>query len=331
MDNKIIVSMLLVVRNAEQYINKSLCSLINQGFKKNEYEIIIIDGISEDKTKYIAKEILEKENINYTILDNPKLNLSSGWNIGIKNAKGKYIVRPDAHGALHNNYIKYGLEILKEKKDVVAVGGVLETKAKGFWGNIIKEALSSKVGVGNSSFRTAKKSGYYDTAVYAVYRKEIFNKVGYFDENLIRHQDNDMHKRIKDIGGKFYLDIRMKADYYCRDTILKLLKQMFNIGKYLPDVFKIGGASLRHLAPFSFYFFLLLFFILGIFHNVFLYIGLFIFLLYLSIIALDSFYRSIKKKNISILLNIFIIPLMHMSYALGTFIGLIRKIKRKQS
>ena len=319
------VSVIIVVRNEEDYIIDCIKSIERQFDTKDKWELIIVDGKSEDNTKKIAQEYLKNKNYTWKIIENPKKILASGWNIGIKNAKGKYVIRPDAHGALHKNYIKYGLEILEKKPDVVAVGGILETKSKGFWGNIIKEALSSKVGVGNSSFRTAKKSGYYDTAVYAIYRKDIFKKVGYFNENLIRHQDNDMHKRIKDVGGKFYLDIRMKADYYCRDTVPKLLKQMFNIGKYLPYVFKKGGVSIRHLAPLSFYMFLLLLIILGFFNNVFLKLAGGVFVIYILVIFVDSFIRSIKRKNIFILLNVFIIPLMHLSYAFGTFVGIFRR------
>ncbi len=325
--NNILVSMLLVVRNAENYIEKSLYSLINQGFKKDEFEIIVIDGMSEDKTKEIVSNYLVNVDYNYQILDNKKRILSSGWNIGIKNAKGKYVVRPDAHGALHKNYIKYGLEILEQKPDITAVGGILETKAKGFWGNIIKEALSSKVGVGNSSFRIATKSGYYDTAVYAIYRKEIFDKVGYFNENLVRHQDNDMHRRIKDVGGRFYLDIRMKADYYCRDTVSKLLKQMYNIGRYIPNMMSNGSLSVRHFSPFLFYMVIFISVLVGFIYYPSLVLFIIIFCGYIGIITIDSIIRVVKNKKISILLNIFIIPMMHFAYAMGTLIGLLKKLK----
>lgn len=326
--NDIEVSVIVVVRNEEKYIIDCIKSIESQFNNYDKWELIIVDGMSEDNTKHVVKEYLKDKKYAWKLLDNPKKILASGWNLGIKNSRGKYVIRPDAHGTLHENYIKYGLENLEEKQDVIAVGGVLETKSKGFLGNIIKEALSSKVGVGNSSFRTAKKSGYYDTAVYAVYRKEIFDKVGYFDENLIRHQDNDMHKRIKDIGGKFYLDTRMKADYYCRDTVPKLLKQMFNIGLHLPKVFKIGGVSIRHLAPFSFYLTLFFLLIFGFYNNLFLKIAEVILSIYLLIIFIDSLIRSIKKKNVFILLNTIIIPLMHFSYALGTFYGLINFINK---
>lgn len=321
------ISVLIVTRNEEKYIIDCIKSIENQFKTNNDWELIIIDGMSEDSTKKLAIKYLKNVKYSYRVLDNPKKILASGWNIGIKNAKGKFVVRPDAHGALHTDYIKYGLDVLNKKEDVVAVGGVLETKSKNFFGNIIKEALSSRVGVGNSSFRTATQSGYYDTAVFALYRKEIFDKVGYFNENLVRHQDNDMHKRIKDIGGKFYLDVRMKADYYCRDTVPKLLQQMFNIGRYLPDIMGDGSLSIRHFAPFLFYGSISILLLLGVVSNVFIYIALFIFIGYLAVISIDSIYRASKKRNVSILLNILLIPLMHFSYGFGTLIGLIKKLK----
>ena len=194
------VSVIIVTRNEERYILDCIKSIEAQFEEHDTWELIIVDGMSDDKTKKIASRYLSGVNYSYQILDNEKKILSSGWNIGIKNAKGQYVVRPDAHGALHEGYIKYALETLEQNPDVTAVGGVLETKARGFWGIIIKEALSSRVGVGNSSFRTATQSGYYDTAVFALYRKEIFDKIGYFNENLVRHQDNDMHRRVKEFG-----------------------------------------------------------------------------------------------------------------------------------
>jgi glycosyltransferase involved in cell wall biosynthesis len=323
------VSVIIVTKNEEKYILNCIKSIETQFEKDDKWELIIVDGMSEDKTKEISSEYLSHVNYAYQILENKKKILSAGWNIGIKNAQGKYVVRPDAHGALHKGYIKYGLEILEQNPDVTAVGGVLETKAKGFWGNIIKEALSSRVGVGNSSFRTATQSGYYDTAVFALYRKEIFDKVGYFNEKLVRHQDNDMHKRVKDMGGKFYLDIKMKADYYCRDTIPKLSIQMFNIGRYLPTVMNNGSLSIRHFIPFVFYNLLFILLFLGLFSTIFFKISAFIFIGYLGIISIDSIYRSLKNNNIFILLNIFIIPLMHFSYGFGTLIGLIKQLGEK--
>jgi glycosyltransferase involved in cell wall biosynthesis len=326
MNKNIKISVLIVMRNEEKYIIDCIKSIESQFTKKDSWELILIDGMSEDKTKEIATNYLKTVDYDYQILNNPKKILASGWTIGIQKAKGKYVIRPDAHAVLHPNYIKYGIEVLKSKDDVTAVGGKLITKGKGFWGNIFKEALSSRVGVGDSSFRTDAKSGYYDTAVYAVYRREIFDKVGYFNENSPRHEDNDMHKRISDAGGKFYLDIRMVADYYARDTLPKLLQQMYANGRYSIDSLFDGALSIRHLAPFLFYMFIVLSILASLVFKPFLLLVKIVFGGYILVITLDTIKRLIQSKNFSILLNIFIIPIMHMSYGFGTLVGLIKKL-----
>lgn len=327
------ISVIIVYRNEERYIIDCIHSIEEQ-FEQNSisWELILVNGESTDNSTQLINEYMNTKSIPFQIINNKKKFLAAGWNLGIKAAKGKYVLRPDAHAKLHPNYISNGLETLKQKPDVTAVGGLLVTKAKGFWGQIIKVALSSRVGVGNSSFRTATKSDYSDTAVYAIYRKEIFDKTGYFDEELVRHQDNDMHKRIKNAGGLFYMNVNMKADYFARDSVKKLLKQMFLIGYYLPDVMGDGAVSLRHLAPFAFYQVLLINVILY-FVNIpyFGYLAILQFGLYLLAISIDSFGKVISRKNPALLLNIAIIPLMHFFYAEGTFMGLIRKSFKKKA
>ena len=247
------ISVILVVRNEKDFVIDCIRSIEQQFSANDEWELIVVDGMSTDNTKTLASEYLDTVGYKWQILDNRKKTLAPGWNIGIKHSLGRYVLRPDAHSRLHEGYISNGLKTLRENPEVTVVGGLLETKSKGFMGNIIRVALSSRVGVGNSSFRTATKSGFSDTSVYGIYRREVFEHAGYFNEGLVRHQDNEMHKRIKEKGGRFYLNVNMKADYYCRSTIPALLKQMFNIGRYLPDVLFSGSLNLRHLAPFAFF------------------------------------------------------------------------------
>jgi len=322
------VSVIIVVRNEEDYIIECIKSIERQFSDTDSWELIIVDGLSSDNTKKKAIEYLKNQNYKYLILNNPMQTLAPGWNIGIKNSKGNFVCRPDAHAKLHENYIINGLK-LHDEIDVVAIGGVLETKAISFSGKIIKEALSSKIGVGNS-FRTMKVSNYTDTAVYALYRKSVFDEVGYFREDLVRHQDNEMHKRIKNTGGKFYTSVDMVADYYCRDSVPKLLKQMFNIGKYLPDIMVEKSFSMRHLVPF-------LFFVGIVFGIIFSFVLLpvkflfyFILLFYFLLILVDVIKKIFIRKNILLIFNIIIIPLIHFTYGLGTFVGLIKKIKNKK-
>jgi glycosyltransferase involved in cell wall biosynthesis len=324
------VSVIIVVRNEENNISACIKSIELQFEKKDNWELIIIDGQSTDKTKQLANEYLKTVNYKWKVLDNEKKTLAPGWNIGIKNSNGKYVVRPDAHSRLHKAYVQNGVVTLENIPEVTAVGGVLETRSKGFWGNIIKIALSSRIGVGNSSFRTASKSGFTDTVVYGVYRKEVFDKVGFFDEKLVRHQDNEMHQRIKKAGGKFYLNAKMKADYYCRDSVRKLSTQMFNIGRYLPDVMFNGSLSIRHLAPFAFFTAILFSVTIGLLIiKPLLWISLLVLGVYFLVIFSESVIKSFCNRNVSVLLLLFIIPLIHVNYAIGTFWGLLKGSLKK--
>ena len=316
--NNIKVSMLLVVKNAQNYIKDSIYSLINQGFKKDEFEIIIVDGKSNDKTKLIAKEILEKEKINYKILDNSKMILPAGWNIGIKEAKGKYIVRPDAHSKLLENYIKIGIEKLEKNDSLAGVGGILETYASSYIGKMIAKVLSNPIGVGSSLFRVGVKNDTYsDTAVYAVYKKEVLLKVGLFNETLTRNQDIDLHKRIMKLGYKFLTSPDMKAVYYSRTTLNKFLKQAFDNGFWV--TYGKSG-HLRHYIPMIFIFVLLV--------SAFISIKMLsiVLMLYFFAVMLSFIVKS-KEFNLLNLMTLFILTFgLHLSYGIGSITGYIKRL-----
>ncbi len=219
-------------------IESCLCSLTTQFDEIRDYELILVDGESEDQTVSVAEDTIKQSGLNGFIINNPKQILASGWNLGILAAKGEFVVRPDAHSLLYPGYIYRGIEILKNHPEVVGAGGILITKGDGFWGKIIAAALSTRVGVGNSGFRVGGSSGYYDTAVYPVYRREALIDAGLFNESLKRNQDNDLNQRLRRAGWKIWMDSEMKADYYCRNSLKSLMSQMYGNGRYIAEVIR---------------------------------------------------------------------------------------------
>jgi len=325
------VSVIIVTRNEERYIVDCIQSVEKQFNDDTNWELIVVDGLSKDETVELTESYLANAKYQHTIIDNPKKILASGWNLGINNASGKFIVRPDAHAILYPNYISFGLQTLHEKTEVGVVGGTLITLSKNFWGSIIKEALSSKVGVGNSSFRIGAKSGYKDTAVYGIYRKDVFNEVGLFDENLIRHQDTELHGRISETNWKFWLNNELKAGYYCRDTIGSLAKQMYHIGLHIPDLVHVGknqGVQIRHLIPFIFFASSFAGLLLGVFLNIFFYLAFIQIGFYFLVLILFSIYKVINtgKLKFKYLLLAPTIVVIHFNYFAGTLMGFLKKI-----
>ena len=320
------VSALLVTRNEEKFIERALSSLLEQDYPKEKYEIIIIDGCSTDKTVDIIKGIIQNREVKVKILNNSKKILATGWNIGIQNASGDYVVRIDAHAEVPPDFIYTNVKTIQAVKDAVCVGGKLITKSSDN-NNIINNVLASRFGVGNSSFRTANKAQYTDTAVYGLYKKEIFYQVGFFDEKLERNQDIELHSRIRKNGGKFYFNPEITSVYYARNTLSKMMKQAVGNGKWNMILLKKGCSALsfRHFIPFFFVLFIILSLILGfIFNPIFLYLLCAVLALHLSFGLVASL---LKTRNIkSIILMPFYFLLLHLSYGTGFILGAFKKI-----
>lgn len=333
------VSALIVAYNEEKHIGACLKSLLEQNYPKSNYEIIIIDGGSTDKTLSIAKKLVNEykttapnsnsvNELQVSFLNNPKKILASGWNLGIKESKGEYVVRIDAHAYAHNDFLLESVKTMLSINDVVCVGGAMETESTNPKGELIKKILSSPFGVGGAKFRYMKSPGYVDTVAYGLYKKSIFEEIGFFDETLVRTQDNDLHRRIRASGGKFYLNPSIKTVYYSRDSVSKMVKQAFQNGKWTMINFrrKPGKMALRHFIPFLFIGGVVGSLILGLIYRPFLLLSLLVTFIHLSVGMLFSFKLTNKPKDLLNMPLLFL--LLHSSYGLGSFRGILYKIDR---
>lgn len=320
------VSTLIVTRNERDYIRLSMMSLIEQTYPKDKYEIIVIDGNSTDGTLDIVNDLqreYSKDGFKISILNNEKLILSSGWNIGIKAAKGEYVLRIDAHSTIAPNYIEKCVETML-RVDAVGVGGILVTESLSGGDEAVPLILSSPFGVGNSIFRVSGKEGYADTASYLLYKKYIFEKAGYFDEKMVRNQDIEEHSRIKKAGGRLYFNPEIVATYYSRNTVKKMLKQAYGNGQWNMVLLKKdkSALSIRHLIPFAFVLFLILSLLSGFWWHPIWWLGIAVICLHL---ILGLYFATKKTKKVS---TIFKMPILYMSlhiaYGLGYIKGLFK-------
>lgn len=321
------VSFLLVTRNEIKYIERALLSMIDQTYPHDLYEILVVDGRSDDGTIEKIKD-LKKQHYNdalsIRVLDNPKRILASGWNIGIKEAKGEYVIRIDAHAQVPANFLESAVKAIMQTS-AVCVGGKLKSVSLDGNDNIVSKVLSSPFGVGNSSFRVSDIPGYVDTVVYGLYRKNVFDEIGYFDETLVRNQDIELHSRIKKAGYKFYFDPAIESTYYTRNTIKKMLKQAYGNGLWNMVLLKRGtnALSIRHLVPFAFLITLIVGFILSFWWPV---VGMLCLVLVFLHIFLGIFFATQKTKNIKQIVQMPILFMgLHLTYGFGYLAGLMRK------
>ena len=318
-DNKIITSIIIPVRNEEKYIENCIISILDQDYPKEKMELIFVDGDSTDKTKNIINKYIKTSKVIIKIINNPQKTVPFAMNKGIKISKGTYIIRLDAHSSYTNTYISACINTI-EKTNADNVGALAITKGEGPIGSVFSRILSSKFGVGNSSFRTKGNSGYVDTVPFGTFQRSVFEKYGYYDERLDRNQDYELNYRIRKNGGKIYLNSDIEFSYYCRNTFFGIIKQSFENGKWNIITSKLcpGTMSLRHFIPFLFVLSLILLSILSF--NIFFFILLFIeILLYLTI---DIIF-SMRENNVirDFLLSILLYPVFHISYGTGSFFG----------
>ncbi len=234
MSADLVFSLLLVVRNEMGYIRRVLESILHQDFPQQQYEIIVVDGYSTDRTPAIVQTYQTRYPGRIQYIKNPQQTLPSGWNIGIRHAKGDYVIRVDGHSDIPLDFLSKTYEVIQRVPEADCVGGVIQTEGEGFWGEVNAYVYSHPFGVGNSKFRITKNrwEGYVDTVPYGAYRRELFQEIGLFDESLKRNEDLEMHARIRNNGGRFFLSTEIRSTYFVRNTLGALLKKSFGDGKW---------------------------------------------------------------------------------------------------
>jgi glycosyltransferase involved in cell wall biosynthesis len=317
------VTVVVPMYNEERYIASFIESLTKQTFPTEKMEWIFVDGDSTDGTVAVVKEYVKGGIYPITLLRNEKRKTPYALNLAIKQARGKYIIRFDVHSYFYPDYIEKCVHYLNTT-DADNVGGIAETEATTPMGKTIAEMLSSPFGVGNSNFRINHGDCYVDTVPFGAYRREIFEKVGLFNTELPRSEDNDMNSRIRESGGKIWLaeDIRFK--YYCRDTVKSILLMALQNGNALFFTVKQNPKAMRvrHFIPFCFLLSVLLLPFLAFFSEAFALLFALEMIAYLSLDIFFSFAHGNKRRG---LIKIWLYPMFHLTYGVGSLLGLLHK------
>lgn len=308
-----LVSVIIPCRNEEGFIADCLDSVVVQDFPKDNLEVLVVDGISEDKTKEIVKEYENKYPF-IKLLENSQKFTPFGLNLGIKAAKGNIILRMDAHAKYKDTYISQCVDHL-QKSGADNVGGVLATvpARNTLTAKAIAISLNHFFGAGSSLFRTGvDKPTLVDTVFGGCYKKEVFDKIGLFNENLKRSQDMEFNTRLKKSGGKILLVPDIISYYYPKATLKDFFWHNIEDGIWaiLPLKFVKIPFGLRHYIP--------LIFLLTLPFSIWPYIFVSLYF---------SFKIAAKERNARLF---FLMPLVfaarHIGYGLGSVLGIIKLI-----
>lgn len=241
------VSYVMPVLNEEKYLRKAVESILSQKFP-GQIEIVLALGPSTDRTNEIARE-LQAEYL-LTLVDNPTGTTSAGLNLAIAQASNEVIVRVDAHSKLSRGYTQLAVQVLNDTK-AANVGGLMKAVGETPFQKAVAWAYMSRIGLGGGAFHVGAEAGPAESVYLGVFRKSTLQRLGGFDEKVIRGQDWELNLRLREAGELVWFDPRLEVEYHPRSSWSKLAKQFFETGIWRGTLTRRNpkAASLRYFAP----------------------------------------------------------------------------------
>lgn len=246
------VTVICPIYNEEKFIERCINSVLAQDYPQDEMEIVFVDGMSNDRTREIVERCTQSHK-QIRLLDNPNQTVPYALNIGIRNTTGEVVIRIDAHCSYPTNYVsRLAAELKRLKAD--NVGGVWHTMPAKDTTECVAIAVGSShpLGVGGSSHKIGvQEIKRVDTVPFGCYHRSVFDRIGLFDEELTRNQDDEFNARLINNGGSIYIIPDVVIDYTARDSMAKMRKMYFQYGLFKPLVNKKLGspATIRQFFP----------------------------------------------------------------------------------
>ena len=247
------VSVVIPCYNEERFIGNALEQLAHQ-FEAQRYEIIVVDGLSEDKTRAVIEDFRRRRtDLKIILVENPARNIPTALNLGIAAAKGSVIARMDAHAAPSDGYIRRCVEVLGNgNAGVVGMPCMVRAGADTLVARAIAAGVSHPFGIGDAKYRLGAggpSQEAVDTVAFACFRKSLWKELGGFNEALLTNEDYDFNYRVRQSGREVILDRGGHCDYFARTTIGKLASQYWRYGRWKAHMVRLQPRSIksRHL------------------------------------------------------------------------------------
>jgi succinoglycan biosynthesis protein ExoA len=246
------VTVIMPIRNEVAFIERSLGAVLRQGYPA--MQVLVVDGMSDDGTRQRLHSMLSGHVPNGTLvslLDNPSRTVPSALNTGLQHATGDIILRVDGHCEISHDYVARCV-VLLEETGADCVGGVIDTVGETPAARAIAAAQSTPFGVGNAVFRTGRRrAGLADTVAFGAYRRSVFERIGTFDPELVRNQDDEFNFRLTQSGGSIWLDPSLRTRYHSRAGLSGLWNQYYQYGMYKVRLMQKHGRlpSTRQVVP----------------------------------------------------------------------------------
>jgi succinoglycan biosynthesis protein ExoA len=318
-----VVSVIVPCRNERDHIEACVSSILRQEALNVEFEIVVADGMSDDGTREILQR-LANEHPSLRLVDNAARIPSTGLNAAIRAARGRIIIRMDAHTEYAPDYVRQCIGVLEET-GADNVGGPWVAQGDRYLSRAIAAAFQSPFAVGGARGHAVEYHGEVDTVYLGCWRREVFDRIGLFDEQLVRNQDDEFNLRLTRAGGKVWQSPRIRSWYKPRSSLAALFKQYLQYGYWKVRVIQKHKlpASFRHLVPGSFLFSLVLLLLVSLWWP--LAISLWMALMggYFLASAVASFASSVRTGWRFFPLLPIVFACFHFGYAYGFLRGIL--------
>lgn len=328
------VSIIIPCFNEEKFIAQCLDSIIANDYDQACLEVFVVDGLSTDNTQAILQDYQERYPF-IKVIDNPARYKPHALNLGIQAAKGEVVIRMDVHAIYRPDYISKCVQHL-EAYGADNVGGVRLTSPRNTsrMARAIAQAISHPFAAGNATYRTgAKETKWVDTVFGGCYRREVFDKIGLFNEALIRGQDREFNVRLTRAGGRILFVPDIVCEYFVRSDLKSYIPWTYVGGLtpfYISRITRKPIFSWRNLVPLSFVLVLVATLFLSLLYPFFLWIfgatvGIY---LLASVIAAMPVARD-ENDGYFLILMPFIFAVTHITYGIGSLMGFLKPVKRQ--
>lgn len=318
------ISFIVVAYNAAGSLGALLEDLLAQTIPHEQIEALLVDSASTDATRAIMLDFAKATPFEVKVLDNPRRWLASGINVALAAATGDAIIRLDAHARIPKDFLENNLRALARGEDIVG-GCVLGGAPSGAWESVLRTVDTSRFCGGAAPFRNGGEARYVDTLAYALYRREVYDKVGLYDERLRRTEDNDMHYRMRKAGYRFYFSPDIVSYHAARATMRGQLRQKWGNGYWIGRTMRIQPRCFapRHLIPALFVLALLFGLLLLPFSVWPLLLLLSAYLACDLVFAVRGALSQESGRLLALLTLPFLFPAVHVVYGVGTLAGLL--------
>jgi succinoglycan biosynthesis protein ExoA len=314
------VTVIMPVRNEQHHLAQAVESVLSQRYL-GKLEVILAVGPSVDQTKQVAQDLAASQS-NIKLIDNPKGLTTAGLNLAIGLSNSDVIVRVDAHSELAPGYISRGVEILRESGSVL-VGGVMSAVGETALQKAVAFGYGSRLGLGGGSYHIGGKAEEAESAYLGIFDAKALKAVGGYDEKIIRGEDWDLSQRLKLAGGKVWFSPELVVQYWPRSNIKALAWQFYSTGVWRGELTRRSPAkaSIRYFIPPAALLVmvdLVILALVGVIPQQALIIPIALYILVLS-------FAGATAKQLDVLgrLSILVaVPIMHLSWASGFWIGL---------